>query len=220
MVEQAFRKPKKQTLKPIPGEPEKAPQVLNAYGVPPCPECHRDDFKARTALGLHRRMKHGINGKSKSAIAAREAKASGIVTPKAAAKAAAQVAPEVTPRETVPEPTNLIQCPDCPRNDFKNDAGLRIHRATQHGVPGRAHRKKQIDKPNPSRALTHVSSSNVHSLTHSSSEPPITPEDLLIFDAVGQIKGLCRFIAESAGIPTLLFTGRVAAALLHQARGR
>jgi ribosomal protein L37AE/L43A len=66
-----------------------------------CPKCDRM-FVSRTGLGSHLRT-HGINGTSKTSIAAKAKKAA----------------------------TDRLQCPDCPR-DFKNKMGLAIHRSAAH----------------------------------------------------------------------------------------
>lgn len=210
----------------------------NKWGVLPCPECGKDDFKASTARGLHRRQKHGVIGKSKSAIAMRslhERQAMSATEPVTELKRGpgrpkkSTDTPDTSPSPHTASVPNTT-CTHCdPSRQFASVNGLKIHLSQAHGILGAVAAKKagqitdnaltlppQRTSPNGTRN----GHNNESPQATRSTEPPLTGEDLALFQALGEVRGLCRSLAESAGIPTSVFTARVALALHSQTRGR
>lgn len=173
-----------------------------------CDLCDHIPFKAPTALGRHKRAAHNIPGKSHSAISYRRAKA--------------KHENEVEPDDERP---GSVMCRNCkPAREFKSLLGLKIHQAHAHNIPGA---KSTALAKNTSTALTlthhaemksHATGSNGHGQSIAHNEPPLSGEDLLVFQTVGEIKGHCRSVAESAGFPTPQFTARVIHTLYSQTR--
>jgi hypothetical protein len=104
-------------------------------GRPPnplrCPEC-KQVFESPKFLGLHRRQRHGVFGKSKTAVAMRQARGS----------------------------ASVRRCPECGAGPFATPAALGSHRLIKHDIAGVSagakHRQERIPLPHGnSTGVTH-----------------------------------------------------------------
>lgn len=179
-----------------------ATATLNAHGVPPCPECGKDDFKAKTAWGLHRRQKHNVLGNSQAAQAVREQKALRVADASAL----------------------TCDAPGC-GEQFQNAKALGIHKRWKHGIAGRNAKPKALTltAPAPEKAGKSNGSSGASPIHHgrdtASNHLTESPESIaLVGIAIGEVKGICRAIAEASGYPTRELTCRVAEYLFRETR--
>lgn len=140
-------------------------------------------------------------------------------------KSEAEVKPEKVEK---PEPKNkrhaggMLECPEC-HKDYKGIHALANHRRAAHGVKSKSQLRDERRQnaltitqpiPKPERPVANVPQTRTIE-TDTTAEP-----DTLVYAlAVGQVKELCRHIAEEHGVPAKLFTRQFAELFLRQARG-
>lgn len=96
---------------------------VNRYGIPPCPECGRDDFKAKTVWGMHRRTAHGILGSAKSAVDRRN-------------RLAKEEGKPTSFKDSNKDPaTQTFTCDQC-GSSFPRPQDLGRHKQAKHGIVG------------------------------------------------------------------------------------
>ena len=93
-----------------------------------CPECSQV-FDFATVLGVHRKLIHGLPGKSQTAVAGQKKKAE-LAT---------------TPQRILPDKSGKYKCPECGEK-FDKAQGLGRHRLSNHGVAGSARSTLSLKK--------------------------------------------------------------------------
>lgn len=135
-------------------------------------------------------------------------------------------------KRKVQEPEAGVKCPECGEY-FEHNRRLGIHRRGTHGVVGMSKgsiasrletEKKRAAKEAEKNGTAVVAVVTPHveerTRTYERKEQEIAPsiDTLALALAVGQVKELCRHIAEEHGVPTTQFARQFAELFLRQAR--
>jgi uncharacterized C2H2 Zn-finger protein len=176
-----------------------------------CPDCPRM-FASRTGLGSHRRSAHGIEGQSKSTLAARAAKPAR----EKPAKPLSEYKRLKLHLQEMKAPENPApnQCPLC-GYQTKSKGGLSLHINTSHAQAKAGERKAERSGKKQRREIERtqtqviVASSNGHEENWQGHTDGI-PEALIAVTS-GRFQELCRSVAYEHDLPPRLFAARVAA---------
>ncbi len=175
-----------------------------------CKLCPRN-FQMARGLGSHMRAAHGIAGTAKSTVSARERNEA----------IAVSKAPKVPIQQNI---GGKMKCPECGKT-CANRAAFANHRRAAHGVKSKAQlvRERRAEKSGNELAISVPVPTIAEEKIIEKRKPEIdgagSSVDPLVFAiALGQVKELCRHIAEEHGVPTKLFTRQFSQLFLAEAR--